>query len=353
MVQEDVKDLQTRLKLPSIDSKEFSQQLFMGMIEKRLVGIRKYVEVAREYMPPKKTEADKQAEKAEEIVPRKRGQGRNYKFPITVGYPLFWLKHAAISSELGSSEYGGNIKGELKDVTTDPSVIGKPTIASAKGDFPKQNIYDLDAVLTLDHTKEQAKETLNVKIGKFPLGETKLSESPDVGLAIAEAKGQSAMIATLVDQTINVDIKSGFSEVKYDINAKQKMVQEIISNILNGIPMITLNAGITGSLSSFDIHINSNLGEELAKGFQKQLQAKIAEAQAKLKAFVDEKIGKEKDKLKGEMDKLTGQVRKQIDDKKSEVDKTMKDAKDNATGGGKKGGNALENKGKDLLKKLF
>ena len=36
MIQQDVRDLQGRLKLPNIDAKEFSQQLFMHMIEQKL-----------------------------------------------------------------------------------------------------------------------------------------------------------------------------------------------------------------------------------------------------------------------------------------------------------------------------
>nr|HMN69551.1 TIGR03545 family protein [Bdellovibrionales bacterium] len=120
MVQEDIRDLQKRLKIPNIDSKEFSRQIFMQMIEQKLGSFAKYIAVARKYMPPKKTAAEKLAEQKEAVDPPKRGEGRTYRFPITVGYPLFWLKHAAISSELGQSELSGNVKGEILDLSTDP-----------------------------------------------------------------------------------------------------------------------------------------------------------------------------------------------------------------------------------------
>jgi uncharacterized protein (TIGR03545 family) len=318
------------------------------------VGVRKYAEMARHYMPPKKTAAEKQAAKDERIVPPKRGQGKNFRYPITTGYPLFWLKHAVISSELGQSEFSGNVKGEIKDLTTDPVFIQKPTLILAQGDFPTQGIKGLDAKITIDHTKEQARESMVVSIASFPVGENKLSDSPDVRLALAQATGSSVLNATLVDQTITVDIKNNFNDLKYDLEAKNKIVKEIIDNILKDIPTVSLNAKVVGSFSDFDVNINSNLGDELAKGFQKQLQAKIDEAKAQLRKMIDERIGAEKNKLKAEMDKTIGGLTKELDGKKAEVDKTVSDAKKSADGGKNSGGQKkLEQEGKKLLKGLF
>jgi uncharacterized protein (TIGR03545 family) len=357
MVQEDMKDLQSRLKLPNVDPKEFSQQLFMGMVEKKLGGLAKYIEVARKYMPPPQTKAQKaaaaQAKREEQIVPPKRGQGVNYRFPVTTGYPLFWLKHAALSSELGQSEYSGNIKGEIKDLNTDPAFLKKPTLFLAKGDFPKQGISDFDAKITLDHTTEQSRDSMDLAVGGFPVSENVLSNSPDVKLVMQSAKGTSLMNAVLVDEALTVNIKNTFKEIKYDLQAKNKMVQEIIDNVLKGIPQVSLNAEVKGSLHAFDVHINSNLGDELSKGFQKQLQAKIDEAKGQLNKLINERIGGEKNKLKEQMDKTLGPITKSLDEKKGEADKAVTDAKNQAEGGQKQGqGKQLEQEGKKLLKKF-
>lgn len=353
MVQEDIKDLQKRLKLPSVDSKEFSQQLFMGMIESKLVSLQKYIAVARKYMPPKKTEADKLAKQEEQVVPRRRGEGKNYRFPITTGYPLFWVKHAAISSELSSSEMAGDIKGEILDLTTEQLVVGRPTKINLAGNFPKQNIHGVDAKITLDHRKETPEESLNLTVAKFPAGEHKLSDSKDVKLKIADSMGTSQLLGSLIGDEITIDIKSQFNEVKYELEAKNKHVKDIIDGILKGIPTVTLNAGIRGSFSNFAINMNSNLGEELAKGFQKQLQAKLGEAEAQLRSIVDQRIGKERDKLKAEMDKTIGGLTKDLGLRKDEVDKAVKEAKASVEGEKGKGqGKKLEEEGKKLFKKL-
>lgn len=353
MAQEDLRDLQTRLKLPSIDPKEFSKQLFMKMVEQKLGGLMKYVEVARKYMPPKKTKAEKQAKREEQVVPRKRGQGVNYHFPVTTGYPLFWLKHAAISSELGQGEYGGNIKGEIKDLNTDPAFLKKPTLFTAKGNFPKQGITDFDSKITLDHTTDQARDSLDLRIGGFPVTENVLSNSPDVHLAIAGARGTSVTSAVLVDQALTVNIKNVFNDIKFDVKAKNAIVQDVLHNILKGIPTVDLNAEVKGSLSNFDVHINSNLGEQLSRGFQQQLQAKIAEAKGQLQKLLDERIGGEKAKLKEQMDKTLGPITKILDERKGEADKAVNDAKAQIDGGQKGGApKKLEEEGKKLLKKF-
>ncbi len=354
MINEDIRDLQNRLGLPNVDGKEFSQQLFMGLIESKLVGVRKYVEVAREYMPPKKSAEEKAEQKAERLVPRKRGEGTNYRFPITAGYPLFWLKKAEISSALGKSELSGDIKGQMTDLTSDPVYIQKPTLITLAGDFPDQKIHGLDAKITIDHTKEEARETMVVNIASFPVTDTRLSDSSDVRLALAEATGSTTMNAELADEKLRIDIKNSFNNLKYDLQAKNKMVHEIIDNILKGIPNVTLNAHVTGSFSSFDIRINSNLGDELAKGFQKQIQAKIEEAKAQLRKFVDQRIGSERDKLKAEMDKTIGGLTKDLDEKKAEADNAVKSAKNSIEGSKSKSQTKkLEQEGKKLLKGIF
>lgn len=355
MLKEDVADLQKRLKIPNLDGKELSQQLFMSMIESRLGGVRKYVEVARKYMPPKRSKEEKLARAEEQVVPPKRGSGRTYEFPVTTGYPLFWLKHAALSSELGQSEYSGNIKGEIRDLSTDPPFIKKPTLFIAAGDFPKQNIAGFDAKITLDHTTEVPRDTAEIKIARFPVENLELSRSPEVHLSMQKALGSSALNAVIVNESLELKMQSAFTELAYDLRAKNKTAQEILERVIQGIPKVTVNASVSGSLADFSLHVNSNLGDELAAGFKKQLDVKIAEAQAQLRKMIDERIGQDKAKLKQELDQTIGGLTKDLDGKKAEVDKVVQQAKTQVEGDkgkGKGSGKKLEEEGKKLLKKL-
>lgn len=336
---QDVADLQKRLQIPNIDPKEFSTQLFLTMLEKKLTGVRKYVEIARKYMPAKGAAGPKK--KTEEpLVPPKRGEGLTYHFPITKGYPLFWLKKAAISSELSQSEWAGKASGEIIDLTTSPSELGRPTRVHIAGDFPKQKLMGLDFQATLDHTKEQAKESLKASIASFPVADQMFADTPSVKLGLKEANGGATLTAQLADQTVNMNIASKFDQAKFNFEAKSPMVKEILGAVLAGIPTVTMNAGVTGSWDKFNININSNLGQELSNGFQKQLQAKLADAKAKLNKFVDEKIGPNKKKVQDALAGLTSGPGKMLASSKEELNKALNNAKGAATPKGGGGGPA-------------
>lgn len=221
-----------------------------------------------------------------------------------------------------------------------------------QGDFPKQDIHGLNVKITLDHTTDVPRESLNVKVAHFPVNGNQLSDSPEVKLALDRASGTSDVNAVFVNQELTMGMRNTFDDVKYTLNAKNQIVQEIIDNVLKGIPQVTVNADIKGSLDNLDIHINSNLGDELSKGFQKQLQAKIDSAKGQLKKLIDDKIGANRDKLKAELDKATGGLSKDLDGKKNEADKAVKDSTSqlNAQRGGQQ--RQLEEEGKKLLKRF-
>ncbi len=344
MAEQDVQDLQKRLQIPSIDPKEFSTQLFLSQIESRLVSLRKYIAIARKYMPPKKTKEQKDAERAEALVPRARREGVNFTYPITTSYPLFWLKKAAISSELTQSEWAGNIKGEITDVTTDPVALGRPLRVHLRGDFPKQQIQGLDFLAIVDHTTEKARETVKMTVAAFPVTEQLFSDSETVRFGVKEAQGAGLLQATLVDETLAVALNSRFEKTNFLLEAKNKQLKEILTSVLNGIPALTMDAKVTGSWDQFQIDVDSNLGRELSAGFQKQMQAKLGEAKAKLDSFVQDKLLPAKKKVQDQLAGLTGGAGKALDQQKSEMDGALKNAEGSA-----KGGSPMD-QGKGLLK---
>lgn len=351
LVQQDLKDLQSRLKIPELNAEEFSKSLFMAKFGEKLATIRKYAAVAQQYMPPKKTAAEK---KADDIVPQKRSAGHNYRFPVTTGYPLFWLKHAAIESRVSSSaEYSGNLLGKLENVSTDPHIVGKPSVLTVQGDFPKQQISGVDLALTVDCTGETAKENLKFKVAGYPMTEQKLISSKDVALNLDQATGGLVLNADLSDAGIAVQLTNAFTELKYNIDAKNKLVREVLTKVMTGIPVIDIKASATGNWSHLDMHISSNLGDELSRGFKAELQERIENAKKMLKAQIDDKLGAEKAKLDSQFKQIKGQVSGEVEKAQAEVDKAKKTAETEVDQKKNKSGTKkLEEEGKKLLKKF-
>ncbi|HAG92061.1 MAG TPA: hypothetical protein DCL41_09325 [Bdellovibrionales bacterium] len=355
-VKQDIEDLQKRFNIPSIDPKNMTQQFFMKQIEERLVGVRKYYEVAKKYMPPK-FKGEKAPEPEETLVPRKRGEGKNFTFPITKGYPKFWLKRAFVSSEVSASEYSGNVQGEILDVTSHPQYLGKPTRINLKGDFPNQNVFGLSINSIIDFTTDVPKQSLDLKLNSFPMGVLKLSDSDDARISMTPNQASLQAKAQLTEGTLNMDTYSQYKGVKFDVEAKQEFVKNLLVNVFAGIPDVTLNAHIEGAWDKLNFNLNSNLGQALAKGFGQQLQAQIDAAKVKIRQEIDKKIGAEKEKLKAQLKNLSGDLSKSLGVKKSEVDKVLKDLEKELDKQGKgivkkDDLKKLEDEGKKLLKGL-
>ncbi|OFZ13591.1 MAG: hypothetical protein A2Z20_09650 [Bdellovibrionales bacterium RBG_16_40_8] len=355
LVKEDIRNIENKLKIPNLDVKDFSKNLFNKWLAAKLGSLQKYMLLARKYMPTPKKAGEKGDTNKDELVPRARSTGKSYPFKITTGYPLFWLKKATISSETSAEGFSGQVAGALTNVTSDPAFVGKPAILEVKGNFPKSEIFDSELNLTIDHVADH-KESLLLRIGSFPIADQKLVQSDDFKLIIKKAQGQSSLKAVLQNQEISVAMQNAFKNVDYDLNTKSKNVTDIISGILHEIPAVTLNANISGSWSHLNINMNSNLGSELAKGLMKRLQEKINDMKKKVHEFVNSRINSEKEKLTAEYNQLKSQADTLIKTKTNEAESAAKDVEKQASAKQSGAKNAakkkLQDEGKKLLKGL-
>lgn len=342
LVKEDIASLKNRFKVPQIDFKDMAMHLFAGEFAEYIAKARKYQALAEQYIPEKK-------EKTDEVIPPKRSQGRTYQFPVTTGYPFFWLKRAALSSKGTADSYSGNVSGELTNVTTSPKQIGKPIILDMKGNFPGVKVMGVQAKITSDFTKTIAENSALIKVGSFQVPEKLFVNDEKMKFGFQNAIGSSTINVKMVQQNITMSWDSALTQPKFIVESKTKLAQEMLTNILNGIPMININGNVSGTFKNLDMSISSNLGDELGNGFKREIGNKLAEAQTKIQNLVDDQIMKPKNDLMaaiggnksnltnlGNLGELYKKNEKQIQD---EIEKL------------KKGGtNDLKEKGKKLLK---
>ena len=224
MVRQDIKDLESRLKIPKLDAASLAKQTFGPLFLAKFQQAEIYMNKAREYMPPKKT-AEEKAEYAPP-TPRERESGRNYKFGRPRSYPLFWLKHAAISSKpTPTAEYSGDIKGTLENVTDDQPVLGLPTVATFEGNFPAQELMGLLGRVTLDHRTDVPLDRLELKVGSAPMVGQMLVDEKDVKLGFEKAVVGGDFLAELHGKEVKVAAGAMFSRAKAgDIPTDPKII---------------------------------------------------------------------------------------------------------------------------------
>lgn len=342
LVKEDIASLKNRFKVPQIDFKDMAMHLFAGQFAEYIAKARKYQALAEQYIPEKK-------EKTDEVIPPKRSAGKTYQFPVTTGYPLFWLKRAALSSKGTADSYSGNVSGELTNVTTSPKQIGKPIILDMQGNFPGVKVMGVQAKITSDFTKTIAENSALIKVGSFQVPEKLFVNDEKMKFGFQNAVGSSSINVKMVQQNISMSWDSALTQPKFIVESKTKLAQEMLTNILNGIPVININGSVSGTFKNLNMNISSNLGDELGNGFKREIGNKLADAQNQIQNLVDEKIMKPKNDLMaaiggnknnltnlGNLGELYKKNEKQIQD---EIEKL------------KKGGtNNLKDQGKKLLK---
>lgn len=350
-IKKDIEDIEARLKIPKLDVKNLAASLFAPTFMTKLRQAQFYMAKARTYMPPKKSAEEKA--QFEPPKPHERVAGRNYKFGRPNSYPLFWLQKAEISSKAGASEWSGDLDGKLQDLTDDPPAIGKPTVLTFHGDFPKKDMNNVFGEALIDHTTDAPLERLTLQVGAFKVKGQELVNSPEVQLGFNDAVGGSKLKLELQQENVTLETDTSFDKINYMTGAKSKLVKEMLDNILKSVPTVTVAAAAKGPWSNLDFSFDTNLGRELQRGFEREIQAKISEARAKIRALIDEKIGAEKAKLQAQFKQIEAKLKGELAGKQGEVDSSKKQLEEAKAKALKDQGKKLEAEGKKHLDKLI
>lgn len=223
-IKTDIKTLETHFKIPKLDPKSITMSVFNKYLQPYKAKFYKYKQMAEKYIPPNLLKK-KNGEITEEpnIQPHPREKGISYEFAKTNSYPLFWVKRAGISSQAGLTPNAGNIAGEILNITSHQKLVGKPTVATLKGDFPSNQIYGLFMKLSLDNTKKESLIDYSINIGKYPLTKTALLSSPDVQIGFNSAEGNLGLSGYLKGfKEYSIELKNNFTNISYEVGAKIK-----------------------------------------------------------------------------------------------------------------------------------
>lgn len=328
LIKQDIRDIQNRVGIPDLDAAGLSKGIFGAVFAANVAELIKYVELSRQYMPPKMASG----EKPQRIVPPPRGEGVNYSFPVAKGYPGFWLKKATISSEPNDSEYSGRVRGELTHLSTAPTILPDPMRLRVEGDFPKVEIHGFNLDLLIDHRTENPKQILDILVGRYPVRDKEFSRSRELTFGLEKARGQSHVQAQVGGSQFSLEVKNQFTELEYLLETSSRDAKKALETILAGIPMVDLNARASGSLRSFRTSINSNLGRELSRGLQNYVKAELDALRAEIEDQVLGRVKEERAQLNEQYEKVRSQVDRALNRKNQEVESAQNEVKSSVKG---------------------
>jgi len=309
VAREDVRGLQSRMHLPSLDTATLSRALFGMDVLGKLQQARGYMNQAREYIP---------AKGAPKAKPKKIHKGHDYAFGRPKAYPAFWLRRAAITSTLPG---GKGLSGEILDVATDQSLVGRPLVATLKGDFPQQGVSGVKAELVIDHRNAEPLERVNLQVGNYAVAGRSLVNSESVTLAFAKAQAATGFVAELRGDKVDMRLSNRFGATAFETGAKSAVVREMMAASVAGLNAVTMDARVSGAWSDLDLSLSTNLADALAKGMGRYLQAKMDEARKRIESIVNDRIGEQKQRLLARQGELEARYQSQLAERKAQVDK--------------------------------
>ena len=311
-VQEDVRSLQARMHLPSLDARTLARALFGMDVLARVQQARGYMELSRSYMPVK-------SDKKQAVSVSERSKGRDYAFGRPNSYPRFWLRKALISSRLQGGVSA--LSGEILDASTDQSVVGRPMVVSVMGDFPQQGVSGIKAELVINHVSFVPVERLVLEVGRYAVAARSLASSPNVELGLSKAEGSAQFAAQLRDDSVDVRMVNRFTQVAFDTKAQSDVVRDMINASVAGLDAVNFNAHVTGTWSKLDWQLSTNLADALEHGMRSYLQGKTDEARARIESMVNGKIDEQRKRLYARQGEIESALKSALAERQAQIDK--------------------------------
>lgn len=355
-IKNDIDSIKTRFKIPKLDAGAFAKSLFMDYLTPYTQKLDRYKKLAQKYLPPKYSqmlEAKKGSAKGaaaakddDSIQPLPREKGLSYEFPVTKGYPLFWIQNIKISSKSNAQTDYGDIQGQIKDITSNQKQIGKETEIHLGGSFNSMKLTGLKLNAFFNNMHEAPEVRFDMGVGSYPIADLSLIQSDDGTIKIPATTSSLAINGkTIGFKNYDLNLKNEFRNVKFESSAKEPVVADILKQTFATIDSFDLVAKASGEITNLDIDISSSLGDKLQASFNALLQKKIDEVNKQIREKVDQEIGKYKKDIDDQVAKFKGGFTKEIDATQAKLDGQKKGADDRINQAKKD----LENKAKGQL----
>jgi uncharacterized protein (TIGR03545 family) len=319
------------IKLPSVDAPDVGAALFGKVTIDKVQQALYWTALARQYIPPgllpKQTAGP----------PRLRASGTTVHFVKQDEYPSFLLRRADIDVTVTDGPARGKYIAAVTDATTEPALVGKPTLFAIRRVASGSGLDSLRITGALDHTKARPRDVLTVDAGGV-----QLPTLPIPGLPYRADPGRGSSTLRLTIDGDQLDARWGLAsgEVGWiaDTAATKRLntIESLVARVLTGVPTLTMQAQVTGSLQAPKLAVSSNLDRVVGDQLRNLVGTQVAAAEAKVRARVDSLVEEKSAPVKAKVAEVRAEADKRIADARARLDaeKQKLDAQVKALSGG-------------------
>ncbi|MEC8443661.1 MAG: TIGR03545 family protein, partial [Pseudomonadota bacterium] len=147
--------------------------------------------------------------------------GEFVHFPTDNPWPDFLIREARLSGPFD----GGSLVIRGQDITHQQKVTGRATVFTATGE-QLQKIGDLDARLTLDHTGQRGRDSLNLAVSDWAMAPVALGVA---GAELSQAKVQLTSQAVVEGGVLAADLQAKVRQATFDGDGQTLFARELNS----------------------------------------------------------------------------------------------------------------------------
>lgn len=274
-------------------------------------------------------------------------KGRDIAFPFHYRWPVFHLKHAGFS---GMTPGGLSYTGELRDVASDPVLLGRPAVLTAAGATENRA---LNLKGTFDFTTSTPRQTLTGSYTGLPLDGLSLGDLQGP-VALSAGRGEVRADVTVTGNALGgrVDLGGKNLAVNHESPKSADRLAHALHAVLTGISEASIGVGLGGTLAAPRFSLNSTLDDQLRgalKGaFDQEIARQRADAEKRVAALLDKETEKIAGLLNGRSNEALSKVglgEKEVGGLDERLEKALRDLT------GKSGASALPDKLQKLFKK--
>ena len=287
--QKDIDALMEKAGLSSFSAEGITRAVvgpvWFGRIETGLYWFKKI----RSMMP-------KKGKKGVSDPPAPARSGVDIPFKFRYPWPAFHLKKASLDG-VTSGESPIEFKGTLRDVTSDPPLVGRPIVLDVSGSSARAG-KSVMVKAVLDYTGAKAKESVTFRYSGMDLAGVALG---DISGPVSFKSGRGTVSGNLAasGEAVSGEVRFTADPVRLAHESKKSgdRMMSVIHSALTGMKKLDVKIPVSGRLSSPKFGVKSNMDGAFKNAAGAAAKNETAAARAKAQKKVDGLVDGEKGKL--------------------------------------------------------
>ena len=217
-----------------------------------------------------------------------RGKGVYVHFKETEPLPDLVVREVRVSVIIPA----GEIKGNIRQITTDQPKLGIPLEFNFSGD-KLENIQAINITGSLDHINpNKSKDQMVATIQRYHIKDFKLSGSDHLPITLRNGLANLNLTAVLHEDSLEADVQVIMDAVVLETGKKTSgnHLAEAMRTALADISKFSVNTKVTGPLDNYKVKMTSDLDKVLKDAVGRQIINLKNEFQDKLRAGILNKV---------------------------------------------------------------